>query len=69
VDDSRKYKFGWELLGDVSVGRPNLGPVVGVDMYRLMQFCFRDVLERRYGTEVADDVFHEAGRLAGAEYT
>jgi len=63
-----KYKFDWSLLGDIEEGRPNLGPLVGVDAYRLMQFSFRDVLERKYGTEVADEVFHEAGRLAGAEY-
>jgi uncharacterized protein len=68
MDSAVKYGFTWELLGDIGVGRPNLGPMVGVDSYRLMQFCFRDVLERRYGTEVADDVFREAGRLAGAEY-
>jgi hypothetical protein len=68
MDDSRKYGFTWELLGDVSVGRPNLGPFVGVDSYRLMQFSFRDVLERRFGTEVADEVFRDAGRLAGAAY-
>jgi hypothetical protein len=68
MDSAVKYGFTWELLGDIDVGRPNLGPMVGVDSYRLMQFCFRDVLERRYGTEVADEVFHEAGRLAGAEY-
>ncbi len=68
MEDSLKYAFNWELLGNLDVGRPNLGPLVGVDSYRLMQFCFRDVLESRYGTEAADDVFREAGRLAGVEY-
>jgi hypothetical protein len=33
-----------------------------------MQFSFRDVLERRYGTDDADDIFREAGRLAGAAF-
>jgi uncharacterized protein len=63
-----KYEFDWALLGDVEEGRPNLGPMVGVHAYRLMQYSFRDVLEREYGTEVADQVFHEAGRLAGHEF-
>jgi uncharacterized protein len=63
-----KYEFDWALLGNVEEGRPNLGPMVGVHAYRLMQYSFRDVLERMYGTGVADEVFHEAGRLAGAEY-
>jgi uncharacterized protein len=63
-----KYEFDWALLGNVEEGRPNLGPMVGVHAYRLMQYSFRDVLERSYGTEVADEIFHEAGRLAGSEY-
>jgi hypothetical protein len=33
-----------------------------------MQFCFRDVLEQRFGAQAADDVFYEAGKLAGAEF-
>jgi uncharacterized protein len=63
-----KYEFDWALLGDVEEGRPNLGPMVGVHAYRLMQYSFRDVLERKYGTEIADEVFHDAGRLAGREF-
>ena len=46
MDDSLRYGFNWELLGDLEVGRPNLGPLVGVDSYRLMLFSFRDVLEK-----------------------
>lgn len=68
MDGTSKYAFDWVLLGDIDVGRPNLGPLVGVATYRLMQYSFRDILERRYGSEVADDIFREAGRLAGAEY-
>jgi len=33
-----------------------------------MQFTLRDVLERRYGPDAADDLFREAGRLAGMQY-
>ena len=68
MGDASKYEFDWELLGNIGVGRPNLGPLVGVATYRLMQYSFRDVLERRYGSEVADEIFREAGKLAGAEY-
>ena len=32
----QKYKFNWELLGDVEGGRPNLGPMVRTEVYRLM---------------------------------
>jgi uncharacterized protein len=66
--DACKYKFDWALLGDIEAGRPNLGPLVGVSAYRLMQYSFRDVLERRYGFDVADDMFRDAGFLAGTEF-
>ncbi len=64
----RKYAFSWDLLGNLDVGRPNMGPYTRVEVYRLMQFTFRDVLERRFGTEAADEIFFEAGKLAGASF-
>lgn len=62
---TRKYEFSWDLLGDLKAGRPNLGPNVRVDVYRLMQYCIRDVVERRHGASEADSIFHDAGYLAG----
>ena len=67
-NNERKYKFDWELIGNLEEGRPNLGPQTRVEVYRLMQFTFRDVLERRYGTDVADEMFYEAGKIAGTEF-
>ena len=64
----RKYEFSWDLLGNLDVGRPNMGPYTRVEVYRLMQFTFRDVLERRFGTEAADEIFFEAGKLAGTSF-
>lgn len=63
----RRYKFSWELIGDIEEGRPNLGPNTSLVMYRLMQFMFRDVLEEKYGTEQTDNLFKEAGKKAGME--
>lgn len=63
----RKYAFSWDLLGDVELGRPNLGPTTRIEVYRLMQFVFRDVLERHYGTAQTDALFYEAGKLAGTQ--
>jgi len=60
----RKYGFFWGLLGDLREGRPNLGPTTRLEVYRLMQFTLRDVLERRYGPDAADDLFREAGIVA-----
>lgn len=65
---TQKYKFSWDLLGDTAEGRPNLGPMVGTDIYRLMQFSFRDALEQTYGTKAADQLFYQAGLLAGNQF-
>ncbi len=68
MHQKRKYEFSWELLGDLQLGRPNLGPATRLEVYRLMQFCFRDVLERDYGAEESDRIFYKAGYLAGSEF-
>lgn len=64
----RKYAFSWVLIGDLSQARPNLGPTLRIEVYRLMQFCFRDILETRYGTAETDKIFYEAGHLAGRHF-
>ena len=64
----RKDAFSRDLLGDLQAGRPNLGDWIDIRIYRLMQFTFRDVLEREYGAEEADRVFREAGKLAGLHF-
>ena len=33
--------FDWSMLGDVTEGRPNLGTLVSVEVYRLMQYTLR----------------------------
>lgn len=63
-----KYKFSWDLLGNVSEGRPNLGNSVDVVFYRLMQFTLRDVIEKKLGVVVTDQLFYEAGKMAGKEF-
>ncbi|UQZ89358.1 4-vinyl reductase [Deltaproteobacteria bacterium Smac51] len=68
MDSTRKYAFTWSLLGDIEAGRPNLGPNLRMEVYRLMQFCFRDVLEQHYGAAETDRLFYEAGTLAGREF-
>ena len=68
MDMMRKYRFSWDLIGDVNVGRPNLGPNTRLEVYRLMQFAFRDVLEQIHGPEETDRIFWKAGHLAGMEF-
>jgi predicted hydrocarbon binding protein len=63
---TRKYAFNWDnLMGNMDIARPSLGPTTRVEVYRLFQFTLRDVLEQRFGTEQCDDLFREAGRIAG----
>ena len=68
MTESRKYAFYWGLLGNIDDGRPNLGHQTRLEVYRLMQFCFRDVMERELGTERTDRLFYESGYLAGTQF-
>lgn len=36
MPDQRRYRFSWDLLGDLALGRPNLGPYTRLEVYRLM---------------------------------
>jgi len=60
-----KYAFRWDLLGDINLGRPHLGNQTRLEVYRLMQFTLRDVIEQKLGSSVADEVFYQSGLLAG----
>ncbi len=63
----RKYQFCWSLLG-IEDARPNLGMKIDLELYRLMQFTLRDILEKKYGREAVDEAFFEAGILAGVNF-
>jgi uncharacterized protein len=68
TESGRKYRFSWKILGDISMGRPNLGPTTRIEVYRLMQYTLRDVLEQEFGEEKTDELFYSAGMLAGKEF-
>ena len=67
-EERDESQFEWRMLGDIEQGRPNLGPMVHVAVYRLMQFTLRDTLIRDFGVENADRIFFEAGKKAGEAY-
>ena len=68
-NEERDYsKFSWEDLGDVTVGRPNLGQSVPVLVYRLFQYTMRDVLITESDVATANDIFIKAGKLAGEHF-
>lgn len=60
--------FNWDMIGDISLGRPNLGQTTDVAVYRMMQFTLRDVLIKKFGPETVDQIFYEAGDLAGRHF-
>ncbi|MDR1003709.1 MAG: 4-vinyl reductase [Prevotellaceae bacterium] len=62
------YNFSWDQLGDIQLGRPNLGPHTTVAVYRLMQYTMRAVLEKEYGDERTRELLVLAGKVAGTEF-
>lgn len=67
-EERNESQFEWSMLGDIGEGRPNLGPLVDVSVYRLMQYTLRDMLIRDFGVDKTDEIFFEAGKKAGEEY-
>ena len=63
-----QYAFRWDFVGNLQLGRPDLGPLSRVECYRLLQFSLRDVLEKHFGAQTTESLFHEAGFLAGGEF-
>ena len=62
------HQFSWHDLGDPDSGRPNLGLSVPVPVYRLLQYTMRDVIATRFDVKTANEVFFEAGKLAGKTF-
>ena len=66
---TRKHDdFFWENLGNIKLGRGDLGEEMPVVVYRLMQYTMLDVLSKAYGCEEANKYFRQAGFLAGSEF-
>jgi uncharacterized protein len=63
------YHFEWKDIGNIEKGRPDLGPMVHVAVYRLMQFTLREALNKQFGATAANELLREAGRRAGEEFS
>lgn len=55
-----------EIIGDLSAGRPTLGNMTSVSIYRLYSYSLRAVLEAKYRKEESDRIIYQAGKLAGS---
>ena len=67
-EERESPRFDWSMIGDIGLGRPNLGTTMDVAVYRLMQFTIRDVMIQRFGPAVTDQILYQAGELAGREF-
>jgi predicted hydrocarbon binding protein len=67
-DAPHDREFSWDQIGDIQLGRPNLGPQAPVAVYRLLLFSLRHALVAEHGEDAAARLLREAGRLAGREY-
>lgn len=56
-------------IGDIALGRPNLGHSMPVFIYRLLEVYVMEILQETYGKEASDEVFRAAGRRAGLAYS
>lgn len=61
-------RFTRHALGHIDKGRPNLGTLVPVAVYRLLQYTMRDALAGSLGLTAANQLFIQAGKLAGSEF-
>lgn len=68
VQSAKPLFFSWENLGDLEVGRPQLGDMAPVLVYRLMQYALKAVLAQKVGVAATKEIFIQAGRLAGVEF-
>jgi predicted hydrocarbon binding protein len=57
--------FKWSDLGNIELGRPNLGPATSVAVYRLMQFTLRDAAIKHTDVKTAERIFYDAGYNSG----
>jgi predicted hydrocarbon binding protein len=69
MTEKKFEKFDWSSLGDITLGRSNLGQSMPVIVYRLMQYTVIGELKERYGEDVANDIIRSAGFRAGAAFT
>lgn len=67
-EERTEFKFEWSHLGDIALGRPNLGNTTTVAIYRLMQFTLRDAMIKHTDVNTAERVFYDAGFNSGKAF-
>jgi len=67
-DIDKRRVFNWDDLGDIKIGRSNLGEEMPVVLYRLLQYTMVDAISKELGISKANDFLKKAGYLAGEEF-
>ena len=67
-EERDRSQFSWDLLGDLELGRPNLGDALPVMYYRLVTYTLRDTLIAEFDVKTAARIFRQAGRAAGEQF-
>ena len=60
--------FSWDDLGDIETGRPNLGQLVPVSVYRLMQFTMRHIIAAEFGKDAANTILFKSVKWLGRNF-
>ncbi len=68
IEERDLSRFSWADLGDIETGRPHLGLMTPVLVYRLLQYTLRDVLIQEFDVEKANALFFQSGLLAGEHF-
>lgn len=65
-EERKEFMFDWSHLGDIGKGRPNMGPMTNVAVYRLMQYTLRDAAIKNTDVKTANQIFFDAGHSAAS---
>ena len=57
--------FDWGRIGDITVGRENLGEEMPVAVYRLLMYSLMDELLEKFGKEQGEEIVRNIGYRAG----
>ncbi|MBI4928301.1 MAG: 4-vinyl reductase [Anaerolineae bacterium] len=68
VQNNPPESLDWSSLGNIALGRPNLGEFTRLEVYRLMQYSLREEMERLLGREQTSRIFYQAGYKAGLAF-
>ncbi len=64
-EDRHSFQFDWAHIGNIELGRPNLGNSTNVAIYRLMQYTLRDSIIKHTDAQTANKIVFDAGNNSG----